>query len=187
MNIRTPLVLSLALAVFLSAGCASTAPKAQFSHEITSESRIASPDSVQVNVGAAEGVGILPAEKERLGEKIKAKIDAKKVANSRSGDGKIYQVDLQLSRYDKGSPFARAMLAGLGQIHLDGTVSVYQTPEHVLVGEFGVSKTFAWGGIYGASTSMEDIEGAVADGIADAVTGQDSRAGHKVASTPARQ
>ena len=64
------------------------------------------------------------------------------------------------------------MLAGLGQIHIDGTVSVYQMPEHKLVGEFTLNKTFAWGGIYGAATSIEDIENTFADGVAANVTGQ---------------
>jgi hypothetical protein len=163
---------SIALALTLSAGCAGTTPKAQFSREIVPESRIASLDSVQVNVNAANDVAILPAEMDRLAQEIKRLVDAKKTANPRVGESKAYELDLQLSRYEKGSKFARAMLAGLGQIHIDGRVSVYQNPGHALVGEFGVAKTFAWGGMYGASTSMEDIEVTFADGIADAVTGQ---------------
>jgi Domain of unknown function (DUF4410) len=169
---RLPALSTIAVGIVLSAGCAGTAPKAQFSREIGPASRISSPDSVQVNVGAADNVAILPAEKERLGERIKSKIDAEKISNPGAGDARAYELDLQLSRYDKGNAFARAMLAGLGQIHIDGKVSVYEIPEHTLVGEFGVAKTFAWGGLYGASTSMEDIEGTFAEGIADAVTGQ---------------
>jgi Domain of unknown function (DUF4410) len=163
---------AIAVGIAVSTGCAGTAPKAQFSREIVPESRISSPDSVQVTVGAADNVAILPTEKERLGERIKSKIDAEKISNPGAGDARAYELDVQLSRYDKGNAFARAMLAGLGQIHIDGKVSVYQIPEHTLVGEFGVAKTFAWGGVYGASTSMEDIEGTFAEGIADAVTGQ---------------
>ena len=191
MNITTNRVLavsSMALAVVLSAGCAGTPPKPQFSRAIVSESRISSPDTVQVNVAAADRVAILPTEKERLGEKIKHSIDAKKISNRRTGDGREYELDLQLSRYEKGSAFARAMLAGLGQIHIDGKVSVYQIPGHTLVGEFDVAKTFAWGGIYGASTSIEDIESSFADGIAAAVTGQNpEQPKHKDASERAGQ
>jgi uncharacterized protein DUF4410 len=82
-------------------------------------------------------------------------------------------VDLHLSRYDKGNAFARAMLVGLGQIHIDGKVDIYQMPDHTLVGEFDLKKTFAWGGIYGAATSMEDIEDTFADGVAATCTGQE--------------
>jgi hypothetical protein len=35
-----------------------------------------------------------------------------------------------------------------------------------------LKKTFAWGGAYGAATSIEDIESTFADGVAAAVTGQ---------------
>jgi hypothetical protein len=76
----------------------------------------------------------------------------------------------------KGNAFARAMLAGLGQIHIDGEVVIYQMPDHVMVGEFALRKTFAWGGIYGAATSMENIEDTFSDGVAAAVTGQKEQA-----------
>lgn len=56
------------------------------------------------------------------------------------------------------------MLAGLGQIHIDGDVTMYALPDHSKVGDFHLKKTFAWGGIYGSSTSMEDIETTFADG-----------------------
>jgi hypothetical protein len=64
------------------------------------------------------------------------------------------------------------MLVGLGQIHIEGKVSLYQMPARTLVGEFDLKKTFAWGGIYGAATSMDDIENTFSDGVAAAVTGQ---------------
>lgn len=40
-----------------------------------------------------------------------------------------------------------------------------------LLESFGLSKTFAWGGVYGASTSIKDIENAYAEGIERSVTG----------------
>jgi hypothetical protein len=46
-------------------------------------------------------------------------------------------------------------------------------PGHTLLEEFDMQKTFAWGGIYGASTSMDEIEDTFADGVAATVTGQD--------------
>jgi hypothetical protein len=65
------------------------------------------------------------------------------------------------------------MLAGLGQIHIDGDVGVFSLPDHQKVGDFHLKKTFAWGGIYGGATSIEDIENTFADGVAAAVTGQE--------------
>jgi hypothetical protein len=171
-HIRILTTSSAVLAFLLTAGCAGTAPRPQFSHELVSEARVAATDVVQVDVAAASNVSILPQDKVRFAEKIKLKIDTKRLSNPRVGEPRTYQVDLMLSRYEKGSAFARAMLAGLGQMHIEGVARVYQMPEHVLVGEFDLAKTFAWGGIYGASTSIEDIENTFADGVAAAVTAQ---------------
>jgi hypothetical protein len=156
-------------------GCAGTAPKPDFTHPITAETRVGAADQTAVSVDAAEGVKILPMERERIAETIQQKIDARKVTNPGTGAARSYAVALQLTQYDKGNAFARAMLAGVGQIHIDGTVQVYHMPDHDLVGEFTLSKTFAWGGIYGASTSIEDIESTFADAVAAALTGQSEK------------
>lgn len=166
-------VLAAGMLVAISlTGCATTVPTAEFSHEIVAGATVHATDTVKVNVNAADGLKILPEEKERIAEKVALKIDARKAANAGGAAARVYEVDLRLTRYDKGNAFARAMLAGLGQIHVEGVVSVYQMPEHTAVGEFTLKKTFAWGGIYGAATSIEDIEDTFADGVAAAVTGQ---------------
>jgi hypothetical protein len=169
---RGAAVSALAIIIAAMAGCASSPPKPQFSREIVADSRLSVSDVAQVSVDAPDSVKILPLERQRLAEKIKSKIDSRKLANVGNNAGKTYEVDLHLSRYEKGSAFARFMLAGLGQIHIDGKVDVFQMPGHTLVGEFDLKKTFAWGGAYGVSTSIEDIENTFADGVAAAVTGQ---------------
>jgi len=171
-RLRT-MVLLAALSA-LGAGCASTPPEPKFAHAMVANSRIAASDTVDVVVDAADKVNVLPVERERVAEKIKAKIDERKVKNAAAPSARAVQVTLHLTRYEKGNAFARAMLAGLGQIHLDGTVSVYQMPDHVLLEDFDLQKTFAWGGMYGAATSMETIEDTFADGIAATVTGQNA-------------
>ncbi len=77
-----------------------------------------------------------------------------------------------ITRYDKGNAFARAMLAGLGQIHIDSTVTVSASGSGDTVSEFTVKKTFAWGGIYGGATRIEDVEPAFAESLAAGLTGQ---------------
>ena len=161
-----------AFTMILLSGCATTLPMASFSREIVTESRIASKDEVKAKIGVGADVQIQASEKTRLAEKIEQKIASRKILNNRNGDMKTYEVELLLTRYDKGNAFARAMLAGLGQIHIDGEVKLIELPERKLVGEFSIKKTFAWGGAYGASTSIEDIELVFADGIASALTGQ---------------
>jgi hypothetical protein len=172
--VRMPVAAAIIILTAATAGCASTVPKAKFSHELAANSRVGISDVAQVTVDAPDSVKILSSEKARLAEKIQKKIDDRKLANTGYGTGKNYEVDLHLSKYDKGNAFARAMLAGLGQIHINGKVDIYQMPEHTLVGEFDLNKTFAWGGIYGVATSMEDIEDTFADGVAATVTGQEA-------------
>ena len=170
---RLALQSCVAVSIVAAAGCAGTAPKPEFSHP-TTVPRLAAADAVQVNVTAAQQVQVLPEEQTRLAQKIKVRIDNRKLAHQLPGDARNFELELQLSRYEKGNAFARAMLAGLGQIHIAGKVRLYQMPAHDLVAEFDLSKTFAWGGIYGASTSMEDIENTFADGVAAALTDEQS-------------
>ncbi|MBU4054678.1 MAG: DUF4410 domain-containing protein, partial [Proteobacteria bacterium] len=110
--------------------------------------------------------------KVRLAEVIGIKINDLKLSNNGQGEKKSYEIELLLTRYDKGNAFARSMLAGLGQIHIDGEIKIIELPDKKQVGAFSISKTFAWGGIYGASTSMEDIEQTFANAVAAEVTGQ---------------
>lgn len=75
-------------------------------------------------------------------------------------------VTVQLTRYDKGSAKARALHAGLGQIHIEATVLIKDQKSGEMLGEYEVSKTFAWGGVYGASTFVDDVEAGFAKGVA---------------------
>lgn len=169
---RIGFMMAAMLAAVGLTGCASTLPQAEFSHRMVAAARVCSSDTVRVNVSSAGGLEILPEDKERIAEKVALKIDARKAANPGAGATRLYDVDLRLTRYDKGNAFARFMFAGLGQIHVEGVISVFQMPGHTPVGEFTLKKTFAWGGIYGGATSVEDIENTFADGVAAAVTGQ---------------
>jgi hypothetical protein len=161
-----------AAASILITGCATTVPKPEFTKEITSESQIAAKDEAKVQVQAGSGVAMLESERMRVAEKIVQKIDARKITNTRGVSAKTYEITVVITKYEKGSAFARSMMAGLGQIHIDGDVAVFEMPSHTPVGNFSISKTFAWGGIYGGTTSMEDIETTFADGVAAALTGQ---------------
>jgi len=143
-----------------------------FAQQIAPDSQIADQDEARVQVEAGSGVTMLDSEKMRMAEKIKQKIDLRKTANNVDGSVRTYEIDLVITKYEKGNAFARAMLAGLGQIHIDGDVAVFEMPGRTLVGNFSMRKTFAWGGIYGGVTGMEDIETTFADGVAAAVTGQ---------------
>src|SRR5271163_241288 len=95
-------------------GCAGTAPKPDFTHPIAAETRVGAADQTAVSVDAAEGVKILPMERERIAQTVQQKIDARKVTNPGTGATRSFAVALQLTQYDKGNAFARAMLAAVG-------------------------------------------------------------------------
>jgi len=161
-----------ALAVaLLAAGCATTPPEATFQKPVVEGRRVDASDTTSVKVEAGSGVAIQDYEKQRLAANIQNKINLRKAKYTGSADPRQYEVQVLVTRYEKGNAFARAMLAGLGQIHVDTHVTVLALPDREKVAEFDVNKTFAWGGIYGGTTSVEDVEHGLADGIAQAVTG----------------
>lgn len=87
-----------------------------------------------------------------------------------AGVKRDYAIAAKITRYDEGSKFGRLMLAGVGAMHIDGDMTLTDTAHaQEPTAELTVQKTFAWGGIYGASTSMEDIEPAFAEAVANAI------------------
>ena len=83
-------------------------------------------------------------------------------------------INSKITQYEEGNKFASAMIAGLGQIHIDGdfTLTIASKQDETLA-EFTLNKTFAWGGIYGAiPIGIEDVEPAFADGVASAIVVQ---------------
>jgi hypothetical protein len=77
----------------------------------------------------------------------------------------VLQATIAFREYDEGNAFARFMLAGLGQMRIAADVTLEDRARGVSLGTYDVSKTFAWGGVYGAATKLTDIE----EGFADAV------------------
>jgi hypothetical protein len=152
------------------AACATTAPEATFTKPLPISQHIDSNDTAVVKVDTTQGVAVIDSEKQRLSQRIKQAIDAEKKKSAVPGDKREYELDVLLTRYEKGNAFARGMLAGLGQMHIDGHIAVLALPDKAKIGEFDVKKTFAWGGLYGAATSIETVEEGFANGVAEAVT-----------------
>jgi len=166
-----PVFVLLAAALALP-GCASNVPTVEYTQAPSADARIDANDAGRILVEAAPGVSMLEYEIQRLTQHIEPQVQTKKALNVQAGEPRDYEVQVEVTRYEKGNAFARAMLAGLGQIHLDADITLYRASPRETLGRFTVSKTFAWGGIYGGSTSMEDIEPVFAEGIAAALTGQ---------------
>lgn len=80
---------------------------------------------------------------------------------------KALHMDILYTEFDAGNKFARFMLAGLGQIRIATKVTLSDAQTQEPIGTYGVSKQFAFGGIYGAVTSTADVEAGLAKGIAE--------------------
>ena len=165
--IRATVLALGALALF--SGCASNVPRAQYAVAPKTEHTLKATDSPEVKVSAtSRDVELLDSDRTRIAEKIGRLFQAP----TDTGAERPYRVQVNVTRYEKGNAFARAMLAGLGQIHIDAEVKVFLNPGDEVVNQFTVSKTFAWGGIYGASTSILDVENPFAEAVANGLKGQ---------------
>jgi hypothetical protein len=152
--------------------CAKKPPEATVTQALIPELTIASQDTITVKIEVASGVKMAEDEQIRLAKEIDDAIKSRMGLNVRQGDTREYEIDVTIQRYAKGSSVARLMLAGLGQIHIDGDVKLLQSPDRKQVKEFAVKKTFAWGGVYGGTTTIEDIEKRFAEEVAIKLTGQ---------------
>lgn len=151
-------------------GCATTSPGAKFKEALAKDQYIDANDTALVKIEADEGIVIEKFEKQRLARSIEDKVNMLKMNNLNAADPRKFELAVLITRYDKGDAFARAMMPGLGAIHIDGRVAIFALPARYKVADFDIDKTFAWGGLYGAATSMEDVEKGFAEGVAEAVT-----------------
>lgn len=66
--------------------------------------------------------------------------------------------NIKFTVYEEGNRFARLMLAGLGSMQIHAQVELLDAKSGNLLTAGEAGKTFAWGGIYGAATGIEDLE-----------------------------
>ncbi|MCC2656764.1 MAG: hypothetical protein K0Q76_1872 [Panacagrimonas sp.] len=155
-------------ALVLFSGCASNVPRAQYAVAPKTEHTLKATDSPEVKVAvASRDIELLDSDRSRIAEKISRQFQPQADADA----ARPYRVQVTVTRYEKGNAFARAMLAGLGQIHIDAEVKVFLNPGDEVVNQFTVEKTFAWGGIYGASTTILDVENPFAEAVANGLKG----------------
>lgn len=108
-------------------------------------------------------------DRDRLLNKIARKLQVanryKEIGTATSGPGTLYAT-IEFTDYDSGNAFLRFLLAGLGQIHIDGILTLENPEKSTPLAKYEVNKTFAWGGFYGMGTKIEDVE----EGFVEAVT-----------------
>ncbi|QEM67581.1 hypothetical protein FO488_05055 [Geobacter sp. FeAm09] len=170
---RNILCLLVIVVSSVAAGCASSVPSAEFKKPIADAMRLCATDEAIIKLTTAEDVSIDDPSRQRLESRLQQAIQNKKKAVQCKSDVKrIFVLNSRITRYEPGSEFARFMLAGLGQIHIDGSFVLSLPPDEASAAEFFLTKTFAWGGMYGALTKITDIEPVFAEGVADAIIAQ---------------
>jgi hypothetical protein len=127
-----------------------------------------------VSAEAKPGIAMTQLDFDRISARVKAEVTAK-TANAPGGAGsaegtRLIKLKLVFTNYDEGSRFARFMLIGLGQIHIDADVVLVDATSGATLGQYRVSKQFAFGGIYGGATSIEDVEKGFAKSVAEIFT-----------------
>jgi hypothetical protein len=137
---------------------------------------VAKPDVVLQDIGpqrgaiqvsdvtseAADGVQMRPDELQRVTARVKAELARQAAAASPQNA----HMKILFTKYDRGSAFARFLIAGAGQIVIEAEVSFLDDAGGQQIGKYKVSKDFSFGGIYGGSTSVEDVEGGFAKSVA---------------------
>jgi hypothetical protein len=84
---------------------------------------------------------------------------------ARNVDGECV-VEGAITKYKKGSRFARAMLIGLGPASLEGTVTVRTNAGTAPLLSTSFDKLWAWGGVVGASKGIEEMTDETAASVA---------------------
>jgi hypothetical protein len=78
-------------------------------------------------------------------------------------------MNIVFTQYDEGNAAARFLLAGLGQIRIDADVSLLTPGSGATVATYKVSKDFSFGGLYGGTTNIHDVEKGFARSVAEIV------------------
>lgn len=171
---------AIAVVALLAAGCAGTAGSAKpLASVVKPETLTRYTKLALVTSAQSDAAKMTEADRQRISALVIRKVKerapnryADLVATSTDPD--TLHVNIAFTRYDEGNAFARFMLAGLGQIHINAGVTLEDRSAQSIVGRFEVTKTFAWGGIYGAATGMKDVEDGFAEAVANVVLGQPS-------------
>ena len=119
-----------------------------------------------VTTQAGQGVAVRAGETDRISQLVVADIQALAPGMVDPAAARARALRIVITRFDEGSAAARFLLAGLGQIRLEGDVAIVDIGTNQAIAEYKVAKQFAFGGIYGGVTSMQDVEQGFAKSVA---------------------
>jgi len=174
LNMASVAAALLIIAGLMLTGCGTTATV----HKTTDNTSVFDRyRTLSIKSSAAEGVVVPDMVQERVRDQVKANIGAKYCPNRfQSISIKETNPDdlvllINYTTYDEGNKFARFMLAGLGGIKIHSDVIVKTSAFNDPISQAEVGKTFRWGGIYGATTDVSEIEKWFSDEVAKTFAG----------------
>lgn len=156
----------LGFAGVLLAGCAGSVSEPVAVQPLSTEQRAGLHIS-DVTADAADGVQMSDGDFGLICQRVKADLEANSPGITSAAAGSAaYKMKLHFTKFDRGNAFARAMLAGLGQIRIEATVDLVDDAGKS-VAEYKVAKDFSFGGVAGATTTVEDVEDGFAKSVAE--------------------
>jgi hypothetical protein len=151
-------------AIVVVSGCATSANKPTIVKKF--DAVAAAPFQISdVTIEAASGVWMSDSDRASIRQKIKTKMDALAAANQPSAAATAYTMKVFFTRYDRGAAAARLALIGLGQIHMEATVNIFDR-DGALSGQYNVGKGLVLGGVAGGLISANDVEEGLAKSVA---------------------
>jgi hypothetical protein len=170
-------LLLLPVLSLLGNGCASTQGSARLVTPPKADVSLVQFSNLIVEVESKQGISLTSSDKERILNLIvqNIRVDAsdrfKAINQTNSGPSALH-ASVMIKRYEEGNAFARAMLVGLGQMHIDADVALSNWETKESIAQYEVSKTFAWGGLYGGLTDIKDVEDGFAKAVAASILGR---------------
>ncbi len=160
------------------AGCAGTAGRHRVLVPTPASVSIGQYSNLILDTHSTNGEVMTDNDYQRIKALIIKKIKEKEYdrfeqINSKNNIPHSLHASLDFVRYDKGNAFARAMLIGLGQIHIDATLELRDNDTQEVLGKFEIKKTFAWGGLYGGFTGIEGAENGFAAAVVEVLFGEE--------------
>ena len=162
----TPLKLLIAAALALSLSACADSISAPTAVQPLSAPSAASLHVSDITADAATGVEMSEGDFGLICQKVRGYIQSQTPGVLAAGDGTPLKMRLHFTKFDRGNAFARMMLAGLGQIRIEATVQ-FTDAAGAPAGTYTVAKDFSFGGMYGGSVTVEDVEDGFAKSVAE--------------------
>ncbi len=158
-----------AILAFSLAGCAGSVSAPTPVQSLSNEQR-ASLHLADVTADAASGVEMGDSDFDLVCQKVKDDVqkESPNVMATAPDGASAYKMQIHFTKFDRGSALGRAVLIGLGQIRIEATINLVDA-NGATAASYKVSKDFAFGGIIGAVTSVEDVEEGFAKSVAEIV------------------